>query len=202
MSKKTKKVKYPVPSNWVDGVLSDKKFSYTIYLNLLKDSKKAPNEEHRYKPYVYPQRVQRETTLALNTCRSKLNYMTEKGFIEFTNDDSVLIHKPSGYVYTLIDEEELDMLISMGKKGEFAIRMYIYLKGLEYICQINGTKIAPSQVCIANRIGLSSTNRINIKYITDMLVESKILMIKKKWSIDETIHRPTLKIEYFLPFSG
>ena len=195
---KIKKVRLQVPCSWLeDGTLNDKKFSYLIYLAILKNSKRNQNETERYKYDVTISNIKRATGLDYNTCKNKLNYMIEKGYITIDENNIAYIHRVDTSKYVLLSEEEIELLLGMGSKSEYAIRLYIYLKKLEYPTKMQGTKIKPSQECIANRIGLSPTNRLKIQRITDMLRDNHLIVTKRYWLQDDD-KSPKLIMEYIL----
>lgn len=197
-----KMIKYQVPSCWLGkGILKDKNFSYIIFLNLLKDSRKSRKEPHRYKYNVYERAIQIETGLSINTVKKKLKYMIDKGFISINEDGVANINRFDKGEYVLITEEELNLLSNLGSKSEYSIRMYIYLKALYFTNLNEDREIYPSLDTIATRIGLSINNRDKIKKISDVLKVSGLIIRNKKWIFDKKYKKYVLRINYFLPIS-
>lgn len=197
-----KYINYQVPSDWhEDGLLMDRKFSFLVFLAIIRDSKRNPNEQHRYKHRVYAQSIQKETGLSLNTVKKKIQYMQDKEIISIDEDGTALIGRFEKSKYVLLTNEEVEMLLKLGGKSENSIRMYIYLKSLHFVSRSLESNILVSQDKIAERIGLSINNRSKIKEITKILTDSKLVKTNKSWVYDKTLKKSVLNINYRLPKS-
>ncbi|MEG0908785.1 MAG: hypothetical protein RSH78_00310 [Bacilli bacterium] len=194
-----KELKLRLPSNWdEDGMLANKKFSYMVYLAILRGSKKSKDEDYRYKYDVTVSNLKRSTGLDYCTCKRKLQYLIEQGFIIMEEDNLAKIPKIEGSSFVLLTETEIETLLSLGSKSEYSIRIFIYLKRLEYPSLMQGTKIKPSQECIARRVGLSPTNKMKIQKCVDELRDCGLIVTKKYWLQEQDVS-PKLIMEYMIP---
>ena len=117
-----------------EGVMEDKKFNDIVYAYLQSVSYKIENmSEYRflYKSQLNYTRIARELKMNLKTCKSKIKYLFENGYIvEAKKDDLTIYELPNlGQYYFLIPNETLKYLVDTC--NENIIITYAYLGQLK-----------------------------------------------------------------------
>lgn len=178
-----------------EGVMEDKKFNDIVYAYLQSVSYKIENiSEYRflYKSQLNYTRIARELKMNLKTCKSKIKYLFENGYIVEVNKDDLTIYElPNlGQYYFLIPNETLKYLVdtcneniiityaylgqlknALGDKAYFTKSRLLILLGYGINAKIKGKKtIIPST-------NQRDWDRIN--NILDML-ENKLKLITTK----------------------
>ena len=178
-----------------EGVMEDKKFNDIVYAYLQSVSYKMEDiSEYRflYKSQLNYTRIARELKMNLKTCKSKIKYLFENGYIvEAKKDDLTIYELPNlGQYYFLIPNETLKYLVdtcneniiityaylgqlknALGEKAYFTKSRLLILLGYGINAKIKGKKtIIPST-------NQRDWDRIN--NILDML-DDKLGLIKCK----------------------
>lgn len=178
-----------------EGVMEDKKFNDIVYAYLQSVSYKIENiSEYRflYKSQLNYTRIARELKMNLKTCKSKIKYLFENGYIvEVKKDDLTIYELPNlGQYYFLIPNETLKYLVdtcneniiityaylgqlknALGDKAYFTKSRLLILLGYGINAKIKGRKTV-----------IPSTNQRDwdrINNILDML-ENKLKLITTK----------------------
>ena len=117
-----------------EGVMEDKKFNDIVYAYLQSISYKIEDiSEYRflYKSQLNYTRIARELKMNLKTCKSKIKYLFENGYIvEVKKDDLTIYELPNlGQYYFLIPNETLKYLVDTC--NENIIITYAYLGQLK-----------------------------------------------------------------------
>ena len=178
-----------------EGVMEDKKFNDIVYAYLQSVSYKIEDiSEYRflYKSQLNYTRIARELKMNLKTCKSKIKYLFENGYIVEVKKDNLTIYElPNlGQYYFLIPNETLKYLVdtcneniiityaylgqlknALGEKAYFTKSRLLILLGYGINAKIKGKKtIIPST-------NQRDWDRIN--NILDML-ENKLKLITTK----------------------
>ena len=117
-----------------EGVMEDKKFNDIVYAYLQSASYKIEDiSQYRflYKSQLNYTRIARELKMNLKTCKSKIKYLFENGYIvEVKKDDLTIYELPNlGQYYFLIPNETLKYLVDTC--NENIIITYAYLGQLK-----------------------------------------------------------------------